>query len=298
MLDLHRLTLLREVKLHGSMSAAARELSYSHSAISQQLALLEKETGVVLLEKMGRNVKLTSAGEELVRNTEAILAAVERAESDLARAHDRPHGTVTVAAFASINRSVMPTAVAELAGDFPSLDVRLRREEPELAVMQLMSRQVDAVVSDAFPGTQGAPDGGIYTTMIGKDPIRGYLPHGVTFEDFNQLQNVRWVMEPETSASSQWAMRVCRERGIEPAVAHVSSDLLFHLRMVEKGLAAAFLPDMVVREARSDVVPSSWLPADQQRSIQYLVRSGSENTPALVAVREAILRAFQLTSDL
>src|SRR4051794_17371922 len=67
MLDLHRLTLLREVKLHGSMSAAARELSYSHSAISQQLSLLEKETGVVLLERVGRNVRLTPAGEELVR---------------------------------------------------------------------------------------------------------------------------------------------------------------------------------------------------------------------------------------
>ena len=69
MLDLHRLTLLREIKLTGSMTAAARKLSYSHSAISQQMALLEKETGVTLLERVGRNVKLTSAGEELVRNT-------------------------------------------------------------------------------------------------------------------------------------------------------------------------------------------------------------------------------------
>lgn len=298
MLDLHRLSLLRELKLHGSMTAAARELSYSHSAISQQLALLEKETGVALLEKTGRNVKLTAAGEELVRNTEAILAAVERAESDLASAQERPQGIVTVAAFATINRSVMPMAVAELARDFPSLDVRLRREEPELAVMQLMSRKVDAVVTDAFPGTQGAPHGGIHTTTIGNDPVRGYLPHGLVFEDFNQLQGVRWVMEPAISASSQWAIRVCRERGIEPAVAHISSDLLFHLRMVEKGLAAAFLPDMVVREAGSDVVPSSWLPSDQHRSIHYLVRSGSENSPALVAVREAILRAFQLNSQL
>ena len=155
MLDLHRLTLLREVKLHGSMSAAARELGYSHSAISQQLGVLEKETGVVLLEKVGRSVRLTPAGEELVRNTEAILAAIERAESDLATAHERAHGVVTVAAFASISRSVMPAAVADLARKFPGLDVRLRREEPEVAVMQLMSRQVDAVVTDAFPGTPG-----------------------------------------------------------------------------------------------------------------------------------------------
>lgn len=298
MLDLHRLILLREVKLHGSMSAAARELAYSHSAISQQLGVLEKETGVILLEKVGRNVKLTPAGEELVRNTEAILAAMERAEADLATSHQRAQGVVTVAAFTTISRSVMPSAVAELARDFPHLDVRLRREDPEIAVTQLMSRQVDAVVTDSFPGTQGAPNGGIHTTMIGQDPVRGYLPRGVTFEDFDQLRNVRWVVEPLNSASSQWALRVCRELGIEPVVAHVSSDLLFHVRMVEQGLAAAFLPDMVVREAGSDLVPSSWLPSDQRRSIQYLVRSGSEHSLALRAVREAILRAFHENFDL
>ena len=297
MLDLHRLTLLREVKLHGSMSAAARELGYSHSAISQQLGVLEKETGVALLEKVGRNVRLTPAGEELVRNTDAILAAIERAESDLATAHERAHGVVTIAAFASISRSVMPTAVAELARNFPGLDVRLRREEPEVAVMQLMSRQVDAVVTDAFPGTQGAPDGGIHTTVIGQDPVRGYLPHGVAFDDFDELRTARWVLEPLSAASAQWALRVCRERGIEPNVAHYSSDLLFHLRMVEQGLAAAFLPDMVVREVGSTIEPSSWLPADQ-RSIQFVVRSGSENSPALVAVREAIVRAFRATADM
>ncbi|MBT2555245.1 LysR family transcriptional regulator [Arthrobacter sp. ISL-5] len=292
MLDLHRLTLLREVKLRGSMSAAARELSYSHSAISQQLGLLEKETGVVLLEKVGRNVKLTAAGEELVRNTEAILAAMERAEADLAASHERPQGVVTVAAFTTIGRSVLPTALIELAENFPGLDVRLRREDPEAAVMQLISRQVDAVITDAFPGTPGAPNGGIHTTVIGQDPIRGYLPRGVVFTDFTDLRNVRWVIEPTTSASSQWALRVCRERGIEPFIAHVSSDLLFHLRMVEQGLAAAFLPDMVLREAGSTISPSPWLPTDQQRSIQYLVRSGSEHSAALVAVRQAVIQAL------
>jgi molybdate transport repressor ModE-like protein len=292
MLDLHRLTLLREVKLHGSMSAAARELSYSHSAISQQLGVLEKETGVVLLEKVGRNVRLTPAGEELVRNTEAILAAMERAEADLATSHERPQGVVTVAAFTTISRSVMPIALAELARDYPGLDVRLRREDPEQAVIQLVSRQVDAVISDAFPGTTAAPAGGIHTTLIGQDPIRGYLPHGMSFTAFDQLREIRWVAEPPHSASSQWALRVCRERGIEPVIAHVSSDLLFHLRMVEQGLAAAFLPDMVLREAGSDITPSSWLPADQQRSIQFLVRAGSERSASLTAVREAITQVL------
>lgn len=291
MLDLHRLILLREVKLRGSMSAAGRELSYSHSAISQQLALLEKEVGVALLEKVGRNVMLTPAGEELVRNTDAILAAVERAEADLASAHERPQGIVDVAAFATISRTVMPQALAALARDYPGLDVRLRRLDPEEAVVRLASRQVDAVITDAYPGTEREA-AGFHTTVLGDDPIRGYLPVNVAHPSMDVLRTVRWVMEPKTAASTQWALRVCRERGFEPLVAYESSDLLFHLRMVENGLAAAFIPDIVVREAGSPLSPSDALPADQQRSILFLVRAGSEHRPALIAIREAVKSAL------
>lgn len=288
MLDLHRLTLLREIKLTGSMTAAARKLSYSHSAISQQMALLEKEAGVSLLERVGRNVKLTSAGEELVRNTDAILAAMEHAESDLATAHQRPAGVVTLAAFATISRGVMPAALAILTQRFPGLDVRLRLRNPDEAVMQLASRQVDAVLTDSYPGTEGASSGAIHATVLGDDPIRCYLPDPSMDGDFEKIRAVRWVMEPGTSAATQWALRVCRERGFEPIVAHESSDLLFHLRLVEEGLAAAFLPDMVVREASSLLAPSHSMPSDQQRSILFLVRAGAQHRPQLVAIKEAV----------
>ncbi|WP_040165924.1 LysR family transcriptional regulator [Microbacterium gorillae] len=292
MLDLHRLRLLREVKLRGSMSAAARELSYSHSAISQQLALLEKETRVVLLERVGRNVKLTPAGEELVRNTEAILAAVERAESDLASAHERPQGIVTVAAFATISRTVMPRVLSALAEDYPGLDVRLQLHDPEEAVVRLIARQVDAVITDSFPGTE--PDApGIHATALGDDPVRGYLPAGVTDASPAALRDVRWAMEPRTSAATQWALRVCRERGFEPLVAHESSDLLFHLRMVEAGLAAAFLPDIVLRESGSSLQPSAALPTGEHRGIVFLTRAGSEDRPALTVIRDAVGRALR-----
>ncbi|WP_309068920.1 LysR family transcriptional regulator [Microbacterium sp.] len=290
MLDLHRLTLLREVKLRGSMTAAARELSYSHSAISQQLALLEKEAGITLLEKVGRGVKLTPAGEGLVRNTEAILAAVERAEADLATAHRRVRGAVDVAVFATIARSIMPAALAALATSHPGLEVRLHLHDPEVAAVRLISRDVDAVITDAYPGTEGAAGAGIHSSVLGRDPVRGYLPAGFDPADAAAIREVPWVMEPRTSAATQWALRVCRERGFEPKVTHRSSDVLFHLRMVEQGLAAAFLSDMVIREAGSKVAASSALPRDQQRSILFLVREGAQDRPALAAIRDAVAR--------
>ncbi|WP_411730803.1 LysR family transcriptional regulator [Paeniglutamicibacter sp.] len=293
MLDIHRLTLLREVKLHGSMSAAARNLSYSHSAISQQLAQLERETGVRLLEKVGRNVQLTPAGLELVRNTEAILSAIERAESDLATSHQRAQGTVTVAAFASISRAVLPTALALLAREHPNLQVNIHRYEPEEAVLRLVSRQVDAVITDSFPGTAAGGHPGLHTTVLGTDAMRGYMPQGLDPNDTAAIAAVPWAMEPPESAAAHWALRVCREVGFEPQVAHVSSDLLFHLRLVERGLAAAFLPDMLMREMQSELQPSRWLPVDQHRTILFVARSGAEKNLALNAVRQAVLQALE-----
>lgn len=290
MLDLHRLTLLREVWLHGGITAAARALSYSHSAISQQLAQLERETGTQLLERVGRTARLTPVGVELVRNTEAILAAVERAEADLATAHERAQGVVTLAAFASISRIALPRVLARLREEYPGLDVRIRLSTPEEAAAQLVSHQVDAVLTDAFPGTADSLGSGVRSWLLARDPIRCYLPEGVDAGDLEQLRAVPWVMEPASAASTQWALRVCRELGVEPRIAHESSDVLFHLRMVEAGLAAAFLPDTVVREAGASLRPSDVLPADQHRSILFVARAGAHRHPALEALRHAVER--------
>ena len=298
MLDLNRLRLLREVSLRGSMSAAARSLSYSHSAISQQLGQLERETGVKLLERAGRNVPLTKAGLELVGNTEAVLAAMEKAEADLASSHQRAQGAVTVAAFASISRAAIPAALASIAETHPGLEVRIQRYEPEDAIIRLASRQVDAIVTDSFPGTSSGSANGLHTTIIGQDPIRGYLPTGLQIPDAEAAATLSWVMEPAESAAAQWALRVCRERGFEPRVQHVSSDVLFHLRLVERGLAAAFLPDMLIQETSSQLQPSNWLPADQSRTILFITRKGSEHNLALNAVQRALEAELHMSHDM
>ena len=105
-------------------------------------------------------------------------------------------------------------------------------------------------------------------------------------------------MEPAESAAAQWALRVCRERGFEPRVQHVSSDVLFHLRLVERGLAAAFLPDMLIQETSSQLQPSNWLPADQSRTILFITRKGSEHNLALNAVQRALEAELHMPHDM
>ena len=115
MLDLRRLRLLRELAHRGTIGAVASALDYSPSAVSQQLALLEKEAGVPLLERAGRNVRLTAAAQTLVGHTDALLARVEEAEADLQATAEQITGTVRVATFQSAGLFLLAPALRRLA---------------------------------------------------------------------------------------------------------------------------------------------------------------------------------------
>lgn len=287
MLDVRRLVLLREVHLRGSITAAARALSYTHSAISQQLALLEKEAGVPLLEKVGRGVRLTPAAEELAQHAGEILLILERAEADLASTDDQVRGTLRLAAFSTISRSAIPELVRTLRERHPALDVRFRQVEPEEGLLLLSSRRLDVLVVDSYPGTATPVPEGLEAEVLTDDPIHAYLPRA-TDDGPPDPGRVRWVLEPSGTESHAWGRRVCREHGFEPDIAYESDDLLFHLRMVEAGLAAAFLPDLVVRESGTTLTRAPSLELDQSRTISMICRSGAQRRPAIRACRDAL----------
>ncbi|TGN65158.1 LysR family transcriptional regulator [Nocardioides eburneiflavus] len=287
MLDVHRLVLLREVRLRGSISAAARALSYTPSAVSQQLSLLEKEAGVPLLEKVGRGVRLTPGAEELVHHAEQILSILERAEADLAASDTQVRGTLNLAAFTTISRNTVPRVIAALGRQHPALDVRFRQVEPEEGLLLLSSRRVDVLVVDSYPGTSAPVQDEIHVDLLLNDPIRAYLPTGADDGTLEGLRRLRWVLEPSGSEAHAWVLGVCRQHGFEPNVAYESADLMFHLRMVEAGLAAAFLPDLLVRGEKASMEPSALLDTRQRRQISLICRAGAERRPAVVACRDA-----------
>lgn len=293
MLDVHRLVLLREVRLRGSITAAARALSYTHSAVSQHLALLEKEAGVPLLEKVGRGVRLTPAAEELVHHADEILRILERAESDLAASDRQVRGTLRLAAFTTISRYTVPHVITALARQHPALDVRFRQVEPEQGLLLLSSRRVDVVVVDSYPGTSALVPEGLHADLLTDDPVGAYLPPEANGATLEGLKRLRWIVEPSGSEAHAWVRRVCHEHGFEPDIAYESADLLFHLRMVQAGLAAAFLPDLLVRGERARLQPSPLLGTHQRRQISLYCRAGAERRPAVIACRDAF--AVQLS---
>lgn len=143
---------------------------------------------------------------------------------------------------------VLPAALDALARDYPQLQVVFGMDDPAEAVVQLATKQVDLVVADSYPGSPEPTSGDIISTTIGEDPIRVYLPEHVP-ADVESLARVTWAMEPATDSSAEWALRVCRDMGFEPRVRYIAPDLLFQLRLVERGLAAAMLPDLALVEA-------------------------------------------------
>jgi DNA-binding transcriptional LysR family regulator len=150
MLDVRRLRVLREFANRGTIAATADALGYTPPAVSQQLAALEREAGVNLLERAGRTRRLTPAGAELVARTEAVLRELEAAEAALARQSTHVAGVLRAAAFPSAHRALLPPAIRRLALH-PELEVHTRELEPEDSIPLLKLGELDLVIAQEYP---------------------------------------------------------------------------------------------------------------------------------------------------
>src|SRR3984885_5802454 len=179
MLDVHRLRLLRELARRGTLAAVARALSYSPSAISQQLSQLETETGVPLLEPAGRGVRLTPQARILVEHTEAILERLEEAEADLRASLAEVRGTLRVASFQSVLFALVPSVLTRLAGRHPGLRVEIEHQEAGPAFEGLLAHEFDLVLGEEYPGVALPPVPGASTQLLARDELFLVLPsHG------------------------------------------------------------------------------------------------------------------------
>lgn len=293
MLDLHRLRLLRELSHRGTLAAVASALSYSPSAVSQQLAKLESEAGVPLLERVGRRVRLTAQAKVLVAHTEAVLTRLEQAESDLAASAEELVGTVRIAGFQSVAFTFVPAVLTSLAAQHPRLRVDVEVREPEDAIARLLTHDFDLVVDEEFPGAPVAPDDRLDRELLLDDPLLLVVPTSWgPVPDIAELAERAWVLEPPGTLARAWAETFCRERGFEPDVRFAFDDLPMRLRMVETGHAAALLPELApVREGSP--VTAVALPEDPVRRICTVVRSGTATHPVSIALRQALRDAAE-----
>jgi DNA-binding transcriptional LysR family regulator len=293
MLELRRLRLLYELDRRGTIAAVAAALHFSPSGVSQQLTQLEGEVGLPLLERVGRNVRLTEAAKVLVAHTKMLLSQMELAESELAAFSGRPSGTVRVASFQTAAVAILPTALTTLH-EYEELRVQLCQAEPEVALPGLFAHDFDMVICEDYPGFRGPVSTDVVRETLCVDSlnlVRGVSP-ARPMDARAAVAAARddvWVMEPVGSLSRSWAVALCRSLGFEPDVRFEASDISIHTELVRHGHASAFLPDLAwcgqPRPAGTLALPG------QVRYLSTVVRPGSERNPAIRAVRSALVIA-------
>jgi DNA-binding transcriptional LysR family regulator len=295
MLELRRLRLLRELNARGTIGAVALALDYSPSAVSQQLALLEKEAGVPLLERVGRNVRLTSAAQGLVVHTDALLARMEEAESDLEATAEQITGTVRVAAIQSAGLYLLAPALRRLSAAHPALRVEVTDAEPETSLPSLALGTLDMVLADQYPFLPRAPDERLDLEPLLEERFYIVLPadHPLAAQGgpvaLAALRHEAWAIGKDDSAFAELTIRACRTfGGFEPDVRHHSNDLLMLLALVASGQAVTMLPDLVGAEREPLVVTRDVAEAGMTRTVFGAIRRGSARRPALNALRAAL----------
>lgn len=287
MLDVRRLRLLREVAIHGSVTAAAAASNFTPSAVSQQLSALEREAGVPLLERVGRQVRLTDAAQRLVQRTELILAELERAELELRRT-DEVRGTVHLAAFFSAARGLAPAALGRLRSSYPDLRVILHALDPADSVPMLLRRDMDvAIVHDYDLAPMSQLDGLHYELLL-EEPLFVVLPSGhrlargaVRLED---LRDDRWISASPHGECHEMIGNACAMAGFEPRVDFFVDDYALAIALVEQGLAVTIVPEMAAGWGQGGAVLCQIADRPLHRRLYAARRAGSDVSPAIDAV--------------
>ena len=176
MLDLHRLRMLHELHARGTIAAVAAALRYTPSAVSQQLAVLEREAGVELLERAGRGVRLTDAALVLVGHAGVLLERAELAQAELAAASGHVAGRARIASFQSVALELAIPALQALARDAPELRCELVEAEPEQSLPALALGDVDLVLADEWPHQPHPRPAGVDREELCRDPVFLVLP--------------------------------------------------------------------------------------------------------------------------
>ncbi|GAA2228544.1 LysR family transcriptional regulator [Streptomyces amakusaensis] len=287
MLDLGRLRALHAVSVHGSVAAAATALGYTPSAVSQQITKLERETRTTLLERRGRGIALTDEARHLAATAQELLAIVERAEVRLEERRGRPTGRLTIAAFSSAARGLLPGVLAELGRLHPGLDARLTEVDPHLSVDLVVRGMTDlAVAHDWDIAPLPAPDG-VEQVRIGDDLCDLLLPEGHRLAGRGavrreELAGERWISQPPGTVCHDWLLRTLRPVGCEPDLVHLAEDNHTQLALVAAGLGIAVIPRMGRGPLPAGVVAVELDPVPRRR-VYALWRVGASRRPSIVA---------------
>lgn len=292
MLDVKKLRVLQELSSRGTLAETADVLGYSPSAVSQQLAALEKECGHRLLQRQGRKVTLTPKARLLVEHSERILHELELAQTALESTDQTPSGTVRLAIFQTAAMALLTGTLRNLADQYPGLKVEVLQREPEAALENTHMRYVDLVVAEQYPHHAVREFADLDSRPLNEDPVMLAVAPESDVYSIADAARSPWVMESKSNASRSWAEHVCRSAGFEPDVRFEFDDVRAHIDLVECGLAVALLPGFAW-SGSTPRVRLIELPNFPHRHVFTSARRDMASRPATEAVRRALEESAQ-----
>jgi DNA-binding transcriptional LysR family regulator len=285
MLDITRLRVIDAVARCGSVTAAARELHYSQPSVSHHLARLEADTGAQLLQRVGRGIRLTPAGQLLADRAAEIIGRIDAADAELSAHVGLTAGRVRLAAFSSAIGSLLPRAAAALASRHPALQISLTDTHPPEALELLRTGKIEVAIIFRYDETDPEPDG-VRLHHLLDDPV--YLLSTRRGRTLAALRDATWIAGCERCRSH--LLSLCSDEGFEPRIGYTSDDMVVMQALVAAGLGVATLPGLALRAHRAEGVIASELPGSR-RHIYAATYGGPPDPPATAAVLSALAEA-------
>ena len=290
-LSFQQLRMLQAVSEHQTIAAAAESLGYTPSAISQQLGAIERGTGVAVLERIGRGVRLTDAGRELVRHADGLLAGLEAAQAALESVDGEARGTIEMSVYESVASTLLPDVLDRLSQRYPDLALRTREIDPDQSIESVSRGEIDVAFSIDYLHAPAPKRPGIERELVVEDHFHVVVPehHPTTARvvSLADLADERFISSPVDLSCGRCVVTACRAAGFEPDVVHQLDDYPTTLRLVAAGQGIGLVPDLGLVH-----VPEGVRILDLQtpviRFIELAYRETSAERPAIRAVREIV----------
>jgi DNA-binding transcriptional LysR family regulator len=312
MIDVRRLRLLLELGRRGTVTAVAEAFAYTPSAVSQQLAALEREAGVPLLERAGRRVALTPAGTVLAGYAESVLATLEEASAALAATRDALTGPLRIGAFPSAARVILPPALVALGRDHPGLELMVTELDPADVPDALRSGALDVALTFVYdyvpavldPALDSEPlleevvylataDAG-QANIEGRNSIaeRTSIAERISIAD---CRDAPWIAGSPGTLCHTLVIRACEAQGFTPRIRHYADDFGTVLALVAAGQGVSLIPQLGLSGALSGVAIT---PLAARRRSSIACRMGTRQHPAIAAFTAAIRESALAPCDL
>jgi DNA-binding transcriptional LysR family regulator len=285
MLDVTRLRVIDAVARHGSVTAAAKELHYSQPSVTHHVARLEAETGAQLLQRVGRGIRLTQAGQLLADRAAEIIGRIDAAGAELSAHVGLTAGRVRLAGYSSALAALVPRAVAALASRHPGLQISLTDTHPPDALELLRTGKIEVAIIFRYDETDPEP-AGVRLHHLLDDPV--YLLSAGRGRKLAGLHDATWIAGCDRCRCH--LLSLCAGEGFEPRIGYISDDMVVMQALVAAGLGVTTLPGLALRAHRVEGIVASELPGSQ-RHVYAATYGEPPDPPAIAALLSALAEA-------